>query len=225
MSTVDLNWEKSELIIRRADGSYVVTYHDLPYHVPNEGEFAELYADVDAYAQEHPEQVEQETAPAPPTEEEQLALARSSARLRIDGETSAAILAGFDYAVDPGTGTPETLHFSYDSFDQQNFADTANMALLNLTMPAGLDTGAVPTSVTWNAYRDYTPETGGELVRLTFDAAGFLALYTGGALAHKALQMERGGRRKAAVEAAATVEEVEAALAGSTAATASEARP
>ena len=225
MSTVDLNWEKSELIIRRADGSYVVTYHDLPYHVPNEGEFAELYADVDAYAQEHPEQVEQETAPAPPTEEEQLALARSSARLRIDGETSAAILAGFDYAVDPGTGTPETLHFSYDSFDQQNFADTANMALLNLTMPAGLDTGAVPTSVTWNAYRDYTPETGGELVRLTFDAAGFLALYTGGALAHKALQMERGGQRKAAVESAATVEEVEAVLAGSTAATASEARP
>ena len=127
--------------------------------------------------------------------------------------------------MDPGTGTPETLHFSYDSFDQQNFADTANMALLNLTMPAGLDTGAVPTSVTWNAYRDYTPETGGELVRLTFDAAGFLALYTGGALAHKALQMERGGRRKAAVEAAATVEEVEAVLAGSTAATASEARP
>ena len=98
---------------------------------------------------------------------------------------------------------------------------------LALTLPHTPDNAGttLPASVTWNAYRSYTPEAGGELVRLTFDAAGFLALYTGGALAHKALQMERGGRRKAAVEAAATVEEVEAALAGSTAATASEARP
>ena len=219
-------WNKEGKIILRQDASYVVEYNGLPYHVPNEGTFTELYADVAAYAQEHPEQVEQEAAPAPPTEEEQLAQARSTARLRIDKETSAAILAGFSYTVDPGTGTPEPLHFSYDSFDQQNFADTANMALLALSMPASLDAGTtLPASVTWNAYRSYTPEAGGELVRLTFDAAGFLALYTGGALAHKALQMERGGRRKAAVEAAATVEEVEAALAGSTTATASEARP
>lgn len=139
-----------------------------------------------------------------------------NARHQIDQETSGAILAGFDYSVDIGTGTPETLHFSYDSYDQQNFADTANIALLNLTMPASLDGEAtVPTSVTWNAYRNYTPETGGELVRLTFDAAGFLALYTGGALAHKAAQMEAGGRRKAAVESATTIEEVESILANS----------
>ena len=150
-------------------------------------------------------------------EENQIERVRARARACIDGETSAAILAGFDYAADPGTGTPETLHFSYDSFDQQNFADTANMALLNLTMPAGLDAGAVPASVTWNAYRNYTPQTGGELVRLTFDAAGFLALYTGGALAHKAAQMEAGGRRKAAVEAAATAADIEAVLTASAA--------
>ena len=216
----NINWSRDEQIILRSDGSYVVVYNGFPYHVPNEGEYVELYAGVNAYAQEHPELVEQEETLLPPTEEEQLARARAAARQQIDAETSAAILAGFDYAVDTGTGTPETLHFSYDSFDQQNFADTANMALLSLSMPAGLsegsglDAGSLPDSVTWNAYRDYTPQTGGELVRLTFDAPGFLALYTGGALAHKARQMETGGRRKAAVEAAATVEEVEAAVTG-----------
>ena len=153
-------------------------------------------------------------------EENQIEKVRARAMARIDAATSAAILAGFDHRIDPGTGTPETLHFSYDSFDQQNFADTANMALLSLSMPtglsegSGLDAGSLPDSVTWNAYRAYTPQTGGELVRLTLDAAGFLALYTGGALAHKARQMEAGGRRKAAVEAAATVADIEAVLTG-----------
>lgn len=141
--------------------------------------------------------------------------AKIDARYQIDQETSGAILAGFDYAVDIGTGTPETLHFSYDSYDQQNFADTANMALLNLAMPASLDgSTTLPTSVTWNAYRNYTSETGGELVRLVLNALSFLDLYTNGALAHKALKMEIGGQKKAAVEAATTVEEVEAVITG-----------
>ena len=64
----------------------------------------------------------------------------------------------------------------------------------------------LPDSVTWNAY---TPD--GELARLTFDAPGFLALYAGGAMRHKNEAMQRGGERKAAVEAATTPEEVEAA--------------
>ena len=46
-------------------------------------------------------------------------------------------------------------------------------------------------------------------MRLTLDPAGFLELYTGGALAHKAAQMEIGGQRKAAVAAAETVQDVE----------------
>lgn len=134
--------------------------------------------------------------------------ARDAAVARIDRETSEAILAGFAYEIDPGTGTPESLHFSYDSFDQQNFADSANVALLSLSVsPQAAD---LPSSVTWNAYREYTPETGGELVRLTLDPASFLALYTGGALPHKATQMEIGGQRKAAVAAAETVDAVEA---------------
>ena len=137
--------------------------------------------------------------PAPTLDE-----AKAAAVARIDKETSEAILAGFEYEIDPGTGTPETLHFSYDSFDQQNFADSANVALLSVSSSPQTE---LPTSVTWNAYRDYNPEMGGDLVRLSLDPAGFLALYTGGALAHKARQMEIGGQRKAAVAAAETVED------------------
>lgn len=118
-------------------------------------------------------------------------------KARIDAETSAAILAGFDYAVDG-----VTYHFSYDAFDQQNFSDTANVYLMKQAGMPGL-----PDSVTWNAYT----VPGGDLEHLTFDASGFLALYAGGAMKHKNGTMQRGGERKAVVEAATTPEEVEAA--------------
>lgn len=210
------------IVYRPETSAYVVNGVCLPSPddetIPEEirAEYAGRYAQAQEYALNHPELVEIEEPPAPLTEEELLIQAKLNARSRIDAETSGAILAGFDYAVDIGTGTPETLHFSYDSYDQQNFADTANMALLNLTMPASLDgSTTVPTSVTWNAYRNYTPETGGELVRLVLNALSFLDLYTNGALAHKALKMEIGGQKKAAVEAATTIEEVESILANS----------
>lgn len=115
--------------------------------------------------------------------------------IQIDSETSAAILAGFDYTID---GT--SYHFSYDSFDQQNFSDTANMCQLALSGTPGL-----PTSVVWNSY---LPD--GTLVQQTFDAQSFLALYTAGAMQHKATQMTIGGQRKAKVWAAQTKEEIEA---------------
>lgn len=144
-----------------------------------------------------------DTPPEPTLDE-----AKAAKIAAIDAQTSSAILAGFDYEIDAGTGTTEALHFSYDSFDQQNFADSATLALLSLGVSPMAE--SLPTSVTWNAYRDWTPEKGGELVRLTLDPVEFLALYTGGALTHKAAKMEEGGRRKAAVDAAMTLEEVEA---------------
>ncbi len=113
---------------------------------------------------------------------------KAQARAAIDAETSASILGGFDYAV-----AGETLHFSYDSFDQQNFSDTANACLLQKSGAPGL-----PSSVTWNAYR-----ADGELARLELTADEFLALYAGGALAHKAVCMAEGGARKAALEGGA----------------------
>lgn len=110
---------------------------------------------------------------------------KAQARAAIDAETSAAILAGFDYEV-----AGETLHFSYDSFDQQNFSDTANACLMLKAGAQGL-----PDAVEWNAYR-----ADGELVRLTLTADEFLGMYAGGALAHKAACMAEGGAKKAALE-------------------------
>lgn len=115
--------------------------------------------------------------------------------IQIDAETSTAILGGFDYIIQ---GT--SYHFSYDSFDQQNFSDTANMCQLALTGTPGL-----PTSVVWNSY---LPD--GTLVQQTFDAQSFLALYTAGAMQHKVTQMTLGGQRKAKVWTAQTKEEIEA---------------
>ena len=114
---------------------------------------------------------------------------------QIDNETSLAITSGFDYEVDG-----ITYHFSYDLFDQQNFSDTANMCQLALSGTKGL-----PTSVTWNSYL-----ADGTLVQHIFDAQSFLTLYTAGAMQHKATKMAIGGQRKAAVQAATTIEEVEA---------------
>ena len=78
----------------------------------------------------------EEAFPAPPAPE--LADVRRDALARIDKATSAAILAGFDYDIDPGTGAAESLHFSYDSFDQQNFADSASVAMLAMSGTEGL---------------------------------------------------------------------------------------
>ena len=188
-------WDLSEIILRD-DGSYVLKRVDLIlgsglYHVPNDGEWTDMHNVLADYVKRHPEVVQDESAKTPTLEE-----LKAAKKAWIDAETSAAIASGFDYAVGG-----VTYHFSYDTFDQQNFADTANVCLMKQSGMPGLT-----DSVTWNAY---TP--GGELERLTFDASGFLAFYAGGAMKHKNETMQRGGERKAAVEAATTPEEVEAA--------------
>lgn len=103
----------------------------------------------------------------------------------IDMETQQAIFGGFDYEIGG-----ELLHFSYDSFDQQNFADTANACLMLKSGAQGL-----PETVTRNGYR-----ADGTLVRLTFNADDFLALYARGALAHKAACIDAGSAKKAELE-------------------------
>lgn len=123
----------------------------------------------------------------------------------IDAETSAAIMAGFECEVTPpDTGTPELLHFSYDEFDQQNFADAA--VSMQLTTASA---GVIPTTTPWNAYRNHTADSKGDLVILQLTAETFLPIYAA-ALNHKATKMSEGGQRKAAVAAAQTVEEVKA---------------
>ncbi len=70
-------WQSSP-IIRRVDGSYRINHMGYPdYHVPNTDRWASLWAEVNAYAQEHPEQVTDEPAPPVPTEAELLARAKT----------------------------------------------------------------------------------------------------------------------------------------------------
>ena len=123
----------------------------------------------------------------------------------IDSETTSAIFEGFECeATPPDTNTPELLHFSYDELDQQNFADAA--VSMQLAAASG---GAIPTTTPWNAYRNHTAGSKGDLVILQLTAETFVPIYAA-ALTHKATQMAIGGQRKAAVQAATTKEEVEA---------------
>ena len=71
-------------IIRRANGSYVITYNGYPYHVVNDEEMASFWAEIDTYAQAHPEQVTEEPAPPVPTEEELLARAKAIKTAELD---------------------------------------------------------------------------------------------------------------------------------------------
>lgn len=130
----------------------------------------------------------------PEEEENYLNQLKEQKILQIDQETSNTILSGFDYTIND-----IKYHFSYDSFDQQNFADTANMCQLALSGTEGL-----PASVTWNSYLE-----DGTLVQQEFNAQEFLKLYTSGAMVHKATQMTIGGQRKAAVQSASTKEELD----------------
>lgn len=49
------------IIKRLKDNSYVIIKNNLPYHVPNEGEFAEEWLEVDNYAQLYPDDIFIET--------------------------------------------------------------------------------------------------------------------------------------------------------------------
>ena len=189
-------WDVSTVFIR-PDGSYLIRRLDIVcgdalYHVPDEGKWKGMFDALTDYVSEHPETLRDIPVHTPTLEE-----LKTAKKARIDEDTSAAILAGFDYTVDG-----VTYHFSYDAFDQQNFADTANVCIMKQAGMPGL-----PDSVMWNAYT--VPDN--ELARLTFDAPGFLALYAGGAMKHKNGTMQRGGERKAAVEAAATADVITAA--------------
>lgn len=116
---------------------------------------------------------------------------------QIDKETSESILSGFTYTI-----KDKERFFSYDSFDQQNFADAANTALLS-QMQSNVKT--IPTNVNWNSYVGEEKE----LEIITLDASEFLDLYVKGAMTHKATQMAIGGQRKAAVQLASTKEELD----------------
>ena len=80
VSTVrdDKDWQSHEVLTRK-DGSYVITVNGLPYHVPNEGYYAELWARVDAFAKANSSPVKEDTSSAPePSEEQRLELYKNN---------------------------------------------------------------------------------------------------------------------------------------------------
>ncbi len=62
---MDMSKFNLDVIYTREDGSYVI--NNGLYHVPNEGQYAELWAAVDAEAKAHPEKVQPEPQPEPYT--------------------------------------------------------------------------------------------------------------------------------------------------------------
>ncbi|MGF0009257.1 hypothetical protein ACQRCJ_01740 [Desulfovibrio sp. SGI.102] len=178
--------------------------HEQPHNEPLAADsYADRVAPYVALWEEEKRRLEAEAAAA---EEVYNSLENVKARklATIDAETSSAIMAGFECeATPPDTNTLELLHFSYDSFDQQNFADAA----VSMQLATASD-GGIPTTTPWNAYRNHTADSKGDLVILQLTAETFLPIYAA-ALNHKATKMAEGGQRKAAVAAAQTVEEVE----------------
>lgn len=71
------------IIKRTIDNSYVIEKNGLPYHVPNEGEFAEEWAEINAYAEEHPDEVTLEE-PHVPTDEEIAEAEKAQAKREAD---------------------------------------------------------------------------------------------------------------------------------------------
>ena len=70
----DKDWQRHDILTRK-DGSYVITVNGLPYHVPNEGYYADLWTRVDAFAKANSAQVKEDTSSAPePSEDERIAL-------------------------------------------------------------------------------------------------------------------------------------------------------
>ena len=88
------------IIKRTIDNSYVIEKNGMPYHVPNEGEFAEEWAEINAYAEEHHDEVTLEE-PYVPTEEEiaeaekQAAIAQANALLEAKSRANLVQTASF----------------------------------------------------------------------------------------------------------------------------------
>ena len=181
------------VIYTRPDGSYIVNQG--LYHVPNEGEWADLWAKVDTYAKEHPEVVMPEPGKPEPAFDE----VKTNTLSLIDSTTTRNIISGFYYTING-----EQLHFSYNIEDQQNFSDTFNGIAMKKLM--GFEN--LPETIDWNGWRNHTTNFKGELVVLTLTPDDFLNLYTQGALVHKQTHLEIGKQRKKAVENASSVDEI-----------------
>lgn len=129
--------------------------------------------------------------------------AKAIKKEEVSRQTAENIIKGFAHEI-----VGQKIHFSYAVHDQQNYADTANSIVL-----ARMGLGESVSSIHWKGQiisGNTDDDTGKSEVELTLRPEQFLELYTKGALAHKARCLETDARRKAAVEKAVSLEEVDA---------------
>ena len=92
----------TNIIHRTADDSYVITKNGMPYHVyPYAAEFAELWDEVFAYAEAHPEIVTEEGPYTPPVPTpEQLAASVRAERDRRLATTDHLVMPDYPLSTD-----------------------------------------------------------------------------------------------------------------------------
>ncbi len=165
------------MIISRYDGSYVVEKNGMPYHVtPGMPDFEA----IDTYAKAHPEDVQPEATPPPPTLEE----VKAAKRAEINAERDRREQAGFPYM-----GTV----FDSDPISAQRLTVAANTALMAKMANS-------PFSITWTTQGN---------TQIILDADEMMGTLPALAANANALQ-EQATALKARVDAAATVDEVNA---------------
>lgn len=79
-------------IYTRPDGSYVINQG--LYHVPHEGEWADLWVEVDSYAKAHPEVVQTEPTPPEPSLDD----LKAAKRAEVTAWRDAAIAQGTEWS-------------------------------------------------------------------------------------------------------------------------------
>lgn len=123
------DWQSNH-ILRRADGSYVIVTNGHPYHAPNSGEWAALWAEIDAYAQAHPEQVTDEPAPPQPTEEELLERAKISKLSELEAAQKNIAACAYEASIAGNTAAEKAYKAIYKAnelcYEQINGADSVD---------------------------------------------------------------------------------------------------
>ena len=131
-------------IIKRADGSFVITHKDLPYHVPNEGKWADMHAEVEAYATAYPQNVQEEGVKEPAPEERREAIKRTFTQriqLRLDcfarTKTYDNMLSACTYVTSPDPVFSAEGRYCVEARDA-----TWNVA--NVILQQALESGTIP---------------------------------------------------------------------------------
>lgn len=180
-------------VLKKLDGTYNIDFNGMPFNVTKDYPCGSTTWDiVDNYVKNGGEHTI-ETLPPEPTIEE----LKAQKTIIINRSCEQEIIAGFWYIV-----KGQRLHFSYDTFDQQNFADTSNASIV-MTM-----SGTSLPAQNWNGYIDIEHKN---MVVLSLNFNEFQDLYIQGALiSHKARLMEKAKTLKEQVASAMTKEQIEA---------------